>query len=436
MIKRIGRWLGHVSPLQLGIGFLVLALVAGVVLFQKNRIITTLSPGDTITANFARDYRLKPFETEVKVAGVPVGVVTSVDRGPDTTADVDLKLDNGTLEKIGTEPSAEIRPTTLLGGNYYVELHPGGGRGELRGAIPRERTKTPVELDKVAAALQPPALGGLRSSVHRLDSTLGQDGQPALRDLVQHAPDTLGPTGNVLDAARGTRPDQDLPQLVDGLQSTARVLSQKQGQLDGIVNNLNTTSAALSRQNGPVADTIHDLPQTLQTARAGLGDLNGSLHELRRTAGPARPAVQELDRLLAKSDPVLVRARPVVHDVRQLLPDARAAVQELVPTSERATGVLNDVRGPVLDRVNGPIMHTVLSPWRGSGPYEGGGADRPFYKELAYMAANLNSTSKMTDRNGASIAFMPGVAPGSVGGLSINLEQLMRQLVSLQGGQR
>lgn len=434
MIRRIGRWLGRVSPLQLGVGFLVLALLAGVVLFQKNRIMTTLSPGDTITANFARDYRLKPFETEVKVAGVPVGVVTSVERGPDTTADVDLKLDSGTLEKIGTEPSAEIRPTTLLGGNYYVELHPGGGRGELRGGIPRGRTKTPVELDKVAAALQPPALGGLRSSVHRLDSTLGQDGQQALKDLVRHAPDTLGPTGSVLEAARGTRPNEDLPQLVGGLQSTARVLSEKQGQLDGIVNNLDATSGTLGRQSGAVADTVHDLPQTLRTARGGLSDLNGSLHELRRTAGPARPSVQELDRLLTNTDPVLVRARPVVHDTRQLLHDARPAVRELVPTSERATGALEDVRGPVLDRLNGPVMHTVLSPWRGSGPYEGGGADRPFYKELAYMAANLNSTSKMTDRNGASIAFMPGVAPGSVGGLPISFEQLMRQLVSLQGG--
>lgn len=436
MMKRLKRWIGSISPMKFGAGFLVLALITGVGLFQKDRIITTLSPGDSITANFARDYRLKTFQTEVKVAGVPVGVVTSVDRAGNGTVDVNLKLDSGTTDKLGTEPSAVIRPTTLLGGNYYVELLPGGGSGDLRGAIPIERTKTPVELDRVAAALQPPALGGLRSSVHRLDDTLGRDGQQALEDLARHAPDTLGPAGTVLDAAQGTRPDSDLPELVGGLQSTARVLSEKQGQLDGIVDHLHTASSTLGRQSGSVADTMHDLPQTLSTARAGLHDLNGSLHELRRTAGPARPAVRELDRVLAKTDPVLVKTRPVVRDLRRLLGDARPVVAELVPTSERATGVLDDVRGPVLDRLNGPVMHTVLSPWRGSGPYEGGGTDRPFYQELAYAVTNLNSTSKMTDRNGASVAFMPGIAPGSVGGLPMSFEQLMRHLVSLQGSQR
>ena len=54
--------------------------------------------------------------------------------------------------------SAAIRPTTLLGGNYYLELEPGGDRGPLRGDIPLALTELPVELDKVALALQPDLL--------------------------------------------------------------------------------------------------------------------------------------------------------------------------------------------------------------------------------------------------------------------------------------
>ncbi|MEV4731856.1 MlaD family protein [Saccharopolyspora sp. NPDC049426] len=436
MIKSSMRWLGQVSPLKLGVGFLVLALVSGVGLFQKNRIITTLSPGESVEVKFARDYRLKPFETKVKVAGVPVGTVTAVDQDDEGNADVSLKLDRGIRERLGEEPSAVIRPTTLLGGNYYVELLAGGAPGQIRGPIPVERAKTPVEVDRIAAALQPAALDGLRSSVHRLDATLSQGGQEALENLVRNAPDTLGPAGNVLDAAQGTRPDRDLTQLVGGLQSTASVLSEKQGQLNGIVSNLRTTTGTLSRQSGALSDTLHDLPETLTTARAGFQRMDGSVRELRATAGPARSAVRELDELLARTDPVLVKTRPVVSDLRGLLVDARPAVQELVPTSERATAVLNDVRGPVLDRVNGPIMQTVLSPYRGNGPYQGSGSDRPFYQELAHMIANLDSTSKLTDRNGAAIAFEPGIAPGSVGGLPISFDQLVTQLLRLQEVQR
>lgn len=436
MIKRSMSWLRRISPVKLGVGFLVVAILSGIALFQKDRIVTTLTPGESIQADFARDYRLEPFHTKVKVAGVPVGVVTSVVRQPDGTAGVTLKVDDGIPEKIGALPAAVIRPNTLLGGNYSVELLPGGGPGRIKGTIPTQRTKTPVELDRVAAALQPPALQGLRSSVGNLDSTLRQNGQQQLKNLVRDAPATLGPAGDVVDAARGTQPNQDLPKLVSGLESTSRVLSEKQGQLDGTVRDLNTASATLGRQSEPIAETVHNLPQTLSTARVGLDRLSGSLSELQSTAGPARPAVRKLDAVLTRADPVLAKARPVVGDLRGVLHDAQPTVQELEPTVDQGTGVLNDVRGPVLDRIHGPVMQTVLSPYRGSGPYQGSGANRPLYQELAYMISNLDSTSKMTDRNGASVAFEPGVGPGTVGGLPINFEQLFDHLRSLQGGQR
>ncbi|MPY81461.1 MAG: MCE family protein, partial [Actinophytocola sp.] len=59
-----------------------------------------------------------------------------------------MKLDNGTLDKLGTEPSARIRPTTLLGGNYYVHLEHGGAEGAFDDeTIPLTRTTSPpVEL--------------------------------------------------------------------------------------------------------------------------------------------------------------------------------------------------------------------------------------------------------------------------------------------------
>lgn len=432
-MNRILTALGSVAPLKLGVAFLVVSLAAGAALFQKNQIITTLSPGETVKAAFDRDYRLRPYVTKVKVAGVPVGVVTGVEQTEDGLAEVAMKVERGTREKLGTAPSAWIRPTTLLGGNYYVELARGGDPEPFAAeTIPVGRTKIPVELDRVLEALPPRAREGVQTSVRRLDETLGERGRRATADLLESAPDTLDPAGDVLAALRGTRPGRDLTDTVSGLHATAYVLSRREGQLDSTVRSLARTVAVLDRESGSLDATLADLPDTLSTSRAGLLDLQATLDRVPAVAREARPAVQELDTLLAEAGPVIRNARPLVADVRALARDASPTVRALVPTVEGGTDVLDDVAGPVLRRVSGPIKSMVLSPYRGTGPYAGNGDDHPFYKELGYMSSNLGNASKMTDRNGASIAFNVGVATGSVEGTPISFEQLFRRLVALR----
>lgn len=425
------------SPVGIGILVTIVLLLLGVALFSKAQIFTWLTPGETIRANFAQDYRLRAYQTPVKIAGVPVGVVTGVERADDGSALIDMKLDSGQKPKLGSAPSAAIRATTLLGGRYYVELYPGGDRGEMQGDIPRERTKVPVELDKVAAALQPDALTGLQGSTRLLDDTLSQGGVEALQDLARTAPGTLGPAGGVLEAARGTRPDVDLTELVQGLESASRALSENNGQLDDVVSGLDSLTGVLDRRGGDIAASLRNTPETLRIANTGLRDLDATLAELRDTAGPATPIVEELDSLLDTAEPVLEQARPVVADLRGLLVDARPLVDELVPATQGLTTVLGNLEGPVLDRVNGPVLDTVNSGFDGSGPYEGGGGENPLYTELGYMVTNLDSISALTDENGAVIGFNPGVNGGSVAGLpGVSVEQLFANLAQFQEIQR
>ncbi|WP_214366566.1 MlaD family protein [Pseudonocardia sp. H11422] len=421
------------TPFRLGLLAALVALGIGAALFGKNQILTMLTPGESLAAEFGDQYRLKTYVTKVKVSGVPVGVVTGVDRTDRGTALVELKVDRGTRGKLGTTPSAQIRPTTLLGGNYYVELVPGGAPGESGAVIPRERTEVPVELDKVAAALQPDALTGLQSSTRNLDGFLAGGGSAALQDLARTAPGTLGPAGGVLAAARGTQPDTDLTELVRGLESTSRALAENQGQLDDVVTGLDSLSGVLDRRGGDIAAALADLPPTLQATGTGLQRLDGTLAELRDTADVAVPVVEELDGLLERVDPVLVEARPVVNDLRSLLTDARPLVDTLSPASQDLTAVLDNLHGPVLDRVNGPILQTVNSPYQGSGPYAGSGGDLPLYQELGHMVTNVDNTAAMTESNGAVIGFNPGVNGGTVAGLpGVSLEQMFANLARFQ----
>ncbi|HWJ10126.1 MAG TPA: MCE family protein, partial [Nocardioides sp.] len=198
------------------------------------------------------------------------------------------------------------------------------------------------------------------------------------------------------------------------------------GQWRGILDDLATTSAALADGARPLAAAIDDGPQTLTETRAGLADLDGTLDRLETTARSFRPSARALAPLLDDLDPVLVRARPVLADARAVARDARPVVQDLLPVADDATALLDDVSGPVLDRLSGPVTDAVLSPWHGSGVYQGGGNDHRLYEETGYLLANFADVFKFHDKNGAMGRLMAGVGLSTPGGvLGYSLEQLL-----------
>ncbi|MGH3433936.1 MAG: MlaD family protein, partial [Thermocrispum sp.] len=323
----------RLSPFGIGVLFIATAIVAGVVLFNKNAIFTALRPGETIDIRFAANKGLIENLSQAKVAWVPVGVVSDVERQHDGTVLVSVKVDEGTKDKLGSEPSAVIRPTTLLGGNYFVDLVPGGDRtpDAFAGSIPLNRTRLPVELDKVASALQPNVLKGAQGTIRRFDKTLGEEGRAAIREFAEDAPSALAPTGEMLTALQGTRPRTDLTHVVSGLENTARVLTAQQGQLDSVISGLKQTTGVLSGRSTELSSALETMPSTLDSTRAGLSRLDVTLGKLRDTAEPARPIARELATTLEHLDPVLAKSRPVVRDLTDLMADAQPLVERLNP---------------------------------------------------------------------------------------------------------
>jgi phospholipid/cholesterol/gamma-HCH transport system substrate-binding protein len=424
------------------VALIVLGLVAGSLVagLGKPQIKSwaRLLTGDPVRhVHFAADQFLFADASKVKVAGVDSGVVDSVTPAPDGGADVALIVDKGVVTTVGDTPTAKVRPTTLLSGLFYVEIVPGGDRTKpWAGDIPLERTQLPIEVDDLAERLQPDALQGAKTAVTQLDTTLGEaGGNDALHTLLADAPATLEPAGGVLAALRGNRPDVDLHRLVVGLQHTSAALTQKEGQLSQVVSTLHDTTSVFADTAAPVATAIDHLPGALDTADTGLHALDGSLDKLRDTAGPARPIVQKLDDVLTTAQPVLAGARPVVADLRTALTDVRPLVDGLVPASQGTTAVLDDLRGPVLDRLNGPVKDFTFSGFQGTGPYQYTHGEDPFYQELAYMLAGVDKAGAYVDPNGHAVAFHPGVGPGTVPGFgNVSLEQMYQQL--FHGGTR
>lgn len=419
---------------RLGLALFAAIALIGVVVLDKSALVTFLTPGETIRAQFSRNLELQVGGSDVKIAGTKVGTVSGVRTAADSITVVSMKVDRGTRAKLGPSPSAAIRPVTVLGGRYYVELSPGGGHGVPGGdVIPLARTTTPVEIPEVLSALQPTARQGLQKAVGDLDDTLRSGGSSSLRSLVRDAPGTLAPAGDVLGSARGDHPATDLPRLVTNLDRTAYTLTRQDGQLGSILDRLRNTTAAIDAGSAQLGDTVAGLPGTLRATRSGMTDLGGTLDKVTTVAPEARTSVQMLDRTLQHLDPALAAARPVVADLRPLLTDARPLTGRLVPVSQKATSVLGDLRGPVLDRINGPIIAKLDEKWRGTGPFAGDGANgHRVYEELGILAARFDNLSKYYDQNGAFANLQAGVGTNTLAGTP-GLDRFLLNLTKIGG---
>lgn len=418
-----------------GTAALLFGLFLGVILWQRTSISSALASGDTVTAEFASSYKLAPHDSTVKESGLSVGEVTSIAYTDHGTVLVKMRVDHAAYKTLGSNPAAHIEPRTILGGRYAVELTPGGG-GSFNGSIPLARTTEPVELDRVLEALPKTTRSALQGLVGSLGSTLtASRGQ--LSSLLAAAPKPMIPAAKAFDALRGETKDTDLQALVTSLSGIGNVLTARDGQLASIAQDLHSTAVVLDNNRAAIAQTVDTLPQTLSATRAGLTGLDGSIRRLQTVATQLEPSVPRLNDLVTRLQPVLDQAQPLMTDLQPLLTDLRPTVQTLVPVVKKATGVLGDLHGPVLDRVNGPVAKFILNPWVGTGAYAGGTDNymrsAKFYEELAYMATNLDRASMTQDSTGTLLGFQVGASASSLDGLPFDLDSLVQLALEQKG---
>ena len=409
--------LSKLSPKAFGALVLVLFLLVGWAAFEKSKIDTWFSFGDqSLAAEFQNRAKLigddLTYDHVVKMNGVVVGKVTTIDQTDHGTMIAHMIVNPGIREKLGSTPSAFIIPTLVTDGVQYVGLETGGDPGQTFNGdlIPLERTRMPVYLDDVLKSVSSKqAIHGLQTFIGQSDATFRQGGSDAIRALVTDAPATLRPAGVVLNAVRGTQPDSDLTKLVEGFESFSQALNQQQGQWSSTVRSLGLTTQALAAGSRPLSDFVASAPDTLRVSRAGLADLRPALHKLKDTSEDFRPSARKLDDFLQDFRPVIHRARPVIHDLRDVLEDARPLLKRLVPTADTGTRVVDDVKGRVFDRVNGPIRDRLYAPYVGKNEFKGDDVPYPLYKEVGYFISSFSNVFQHYDANNAIARLEAGV---------------------------
>jgi phospholipid/cholesterol/gamma-HCH transport system substrate-binding protein len=347
----------------------------------------------------------------VRIAGVEVGRVDRIGRGPGATALVTMRLRDGAAP-LHRDATLKIRPRLFLEGNFFVDLEPGSPSApELGdgGTIPLAQTATPVQLDQVLTALQSDTRDDLTTVVKELGGTLGaRPGAASGGSALGRALDELGPAGRegarTMSALRGLEPD-DLSSVVrEGGRVTA-ALDARREQLAGTIEGFDRTVTALASEEAALTATLRTLAPTLEEAlpavrevraalpatRAFARDVRPLLRRAPRTLDLARPLLRELRGLIRPSElPALSGAlRPPVRTLRALQPDLEALLDLVTP-------VTDCVRDRALPPLSTPVE---------DGKHTSGQAP---WQELLHVMGGLAGASQNFDGNGTAVRYMAG----------------------------
>lgn len=392
---------GGMAPFRAGLLALALTAAAVLVLFMKG--IPSLRAPYTVRAVFSSSTNLlvgsslRP-GSPVRIAGVDVGQVSGIARGPGDTAVVAMRIaDSG--RPVHSDATAKIRPRLFLEGNFFIDLRPGSPSApELAdgATLPLGQTAVPVQLDQVLDALDTPARGNLQTLVQEYARALRGGGARGLnRGYAQGAP-AFRQLAIAAQAAQGTRRG-DLGRFVAGAGRTARALAARERDLSALLVGLQQTVTTVAGRREPLAAAVRELAGLARDAPPQLRALDRVAAPLERFARAAAPA-------LAQAPPVLDDAMPFLREVARLVaPNALPALTaDLRPTVRALADLEPDLAG--LLRLVGPVTACVrdkaLPVLEATVPDGSLSSGQPVWEQVLKATAGLTSATQNFDGTG------------------------------------
>ncbi|MDQ3981704.1 MAG: MCE family protein [Actinomycetota bacterium] len=270
------------SPFLIGI-FSILGIAAGTALAFSLDKIPFVKQAYEVTAEFGDAAGLNP-ENQVRVAGIKVGTVESVELARDKVV-VTMQIDNGT--EIPKDATAEIKLATLLG-TKFVEIDGAGDEPFLEegDVIPLERTEVPYEIYQ-AANQGTDVLEGLNGP--RLNRMLVQ-----LTKLTAAAEDEVGEALEGLDDLGGglNAREDELKELLAGADDLTVLLADEGDEIVRLVDASNDVLGSLARKR-------EEVQSLLEVTKQMAGEVTGLIRDNRSKLDGI---VRKLDRALLVLD--------------------------------------------------------------------------------------------------------------------------------------
>src|SRR3712207_5625172 len=282
-------------------------------------------------------------EADVRVAGVPVGKVRTVeveDGTNRTVATVEIERRFAPLRK---DAKAMLRQKTLLG-ETYVELTTGRSRQTIPegGRLANTQIKDTVELDEIFDALDPQTRASFRQWQQEMAKGIkgrGRDFNDALGTLPGFARDGADVL-EVLDTHEGA-----VQRLVKNTGVVFGALTENEAQLRNLITSSKQVFDATASRNDALAESIRIFPTFLDESRLTLArvqrfarDTDPLIQDLRPVAQDLRPTLQDvralapdLNRFLKNLDPVITASKTGQPATREVLKGAEPMLAELGP---------------------------------------------------------------------------------------------------------
>jgi phospholipid/cholesterol/gamma-HCH transport system substrate-binding protein len=419
------RW----TRFRVGLCAIVLILIAVYFGFTKD---IPFTHGYQLHAVFESSNNLRP-GSPVRIAGVNVGTVKSVERYGDTDlTDVTLEIDEAGLP-IHRDATLKIRPRIFLEGNFFVDLRPGSpSTPEVSdgGTLGSTQTATPVQFDQVLTALQADQRADLQTLLQEFGKALASKPSPeqlatldpdvrdktgaqGLNGSYTYGPDALKGATLVNSALLGTEP-HDLSRMIASIARLTTTLRTRERALQELIVNFNTTAGSFAARSSALTQAVGLLGPTLTAANAAFRSLDASFPATRGWARDFTPAVLETPETIEAAYPWIAQTRALLRrdELGGLLAQLQPATEDLARLEGESLTLL-----PQLDLANRCFARTII-PAGNVGIEDGAHTTRrgdgsivENYKEFWYTMVGLAGEGASSDGNGSMIRTSLGGGP-------------------------
>ncbi|MGH8993438.1 MAG: MlaD family protein [Acidimicrobiia bacterium] len=323
-----------------------MALIFGVLWVNFGGNIPGVTGGYRVTAVLADTQNLV-YDSEVRIAGVPVGKIRDLRRTPDGV-EVGMEV-RGEAVPLHEGATVVLRAKTLIEETYLEVTDGTGSPLPDGGRLPVSAEQLSVKFDDLLDTLPPETRETLASAVRRLGAAT--EGQADSLSATLAALGRLGRDGHdALDVLAAQ--SDDLSALVRETTELLAVLDEGEGQIARMVTAAERLTRASASRDDKLAETMRLLPGLLdrtraasppvrqlagaltplaEPLRAAAPDLNAALAELPGTTAELRALLGPLDLVLDRAPATLTRTPPVAADASALIPVLRVALADLNP---------------------------------------------------------------------------------------------------------
>jgi phospholipid/cholesterol/gamma-HCH transport system substrate-binding protein len=363
----------------------------------------------TITAIFGTSVGIYQ-GTEVRVLGMPVGRVTKVTPMGDEvkvdmkiTQDIELPVDVGAVQ---------VTPSLIS--DRFIQLTPVYSEGPKVESshidIPRERTREPVEVDEVYAAISnfTEALGPTQANANG-----------AVTDLINTAHANLVGNGEAIGES------------ISALADASRTLSENRGDFFQTLKNLQAFATALAQNDAQVRQFNTEMASFTNLIANQRGDLEAAINQLSFTLDEVATFVNENREALAQNvdglAPVMGRIAQETDALNEVILTAPLASSNLANAYDAESGTLQ-IRPNLyqLQDIGGTLCHLLelQNLYPGDPRYQELGRQvQPLVDECRSMIDQINAGIKtpgvrlpfgiMSNREDQLAGPVPGTVPGN-----------------------